>query len=339
MSLPTSWGTGARARFGLRLCALALGLAVSPLGPSAMAEQQVRVAVLKFGTVSWELDTVRHHGLDRAEGFDLQVVELAGTQATLVALQSTDVDMAVSDWLWVSRQRAQGKPFTFVPYSTAVGSLVVPAQSPIESLAQLPGKRVGIAGGPIDKNWLLFRALVLQQGGTDLADRVEPVFGAPPLLNEQLLQGRLDCVINYWPFVARLEAAGMRSLMSARDAARQLGITSDVPMVGYVFNERWASEHRGTVQGFLRAVTRARALLADSDAEWDRLRPLMRAGDDKTFLALREGFRAGIPGPWSDAARADAVRLYAVLARLGGKDLVGDAQQLSEGTFWSETSD
>jgi len=304
-----------------------------------MAEQKVRVAVLKFGTVSWELDTVRHHGLDRAEGIDLQVVELAGTQATMVALQSADVDMAVSDWLWVSRQRAQGNPFTFVPYSTAVGSLVVPADSPIQSLEQLSGKHVGIAGGPLDKNWLLFRALSLQQGHPDLADRVEPVFGAPPLLNEQLLQRRLDCVINYWPYVARLEAAGMRSLLSARDAARQLGITTDVPMVGYVFSERWAKENRAAIQGFTRAVARARSLLAESDAEWDRLRPQMQAKDDKTFLALREGFRAGIPGHWSEAERSDAVRLYAVLARLGGKALVGNAEELAAGTFWSGTSD
>jgi len=304
-----------------------------------MADQKVRVAVLKFGTVSWELDTVRHHGLDRAEDIDLQVVELAGTQATMVALQSADVDMAVSDWLWVSRQRAQGNPFTFIPYSTAVGSLVVPAASPIESLEQLSGKRVGIAGGPLDKNWLLFRALSLQQGRADLADRVEPVFGAPPLLNEQLLQGRLDCVINYWPYVARLEAAGMRSLLSARDAARQLGVTSDVPMVGYVFDERWASENREALQGFVRAVKRARARLAESDEEWDRLRPQMQAKDDQAFLALREGFRAGIPGRWGEAEQADAARLYDVLARLGGRTLVGDADKLSVGTFWSGTSD
>jgi len=339
MSMLASRGTGARARFGHRLCPLVLGLVVSLLAPSAMAEQKVRLAVLKFGTVSWELDTVRHHGLDQAEGIDLQVVELAGKQATMVAVQSGDVDMAVSDWLWVSRQRAQGNPFTFVPYSTAVGSLVVPAQSPIASLQDLAGKRVGIAGGPLDKNWLLFRALSLQQGRADLADLVEPVFGAPPLLNQQLLQGRIDGVINYWPYVARLEAAGMRSVLSARDAARQLGITTNLPMVGYIFDERWALANPEAIKGFTRAVERGRALLAESDAEWERLRPQMQAKDEVTFLALRDGFRAGIPGHGGAAEQADAARLYAVLARLGGKALVGDAAQLSEGTFWSGTSD
>jgi len=330
--------TGAGRRFGIRLCALVLGLASCLYGLCATAEPKLRVAVLKFGTVSWELDTVRHHGLDRAEGIDLQWVELAGKQATMVALQSGDVDIAVSDWLWVSRQRAQGNPFTFVPYSTAVGSLVVPASSSIDGLEDLEGKRVGIAGGPLDKSWLLLRALSLQQRRGDLADQVEPVFGAPPLLNQQLLQGRIDCVINFWPYVARLEAAGMRSLLSARDAARQLGITSGVPMVGYIFDARWASQNPEAIDGFVRATQRARALLAESDPEWERLRPQMQAPDQNTFLALKAGFRAGIPGRWGATEQADAERLYAVVARLGGKALVGDAEQLSEGTFWSGTS-
>ncbi|HLB80260.1 MAG TPA: ABC transporter substrate-binding protein, partial [Dongiaceae bacterium] len=93
--------------------------------------------VLKFGTVNWELDVIETHGLDKAEGFDLQVVELAGKDATTVALQAGDVDVIVTDWIWVSRARAEGAAFTFVPYSTAVGGLMVPADSPVRTLADL----------------------------------------------------------------------------------------------------------------------------------------------------------------------------------------------------------
>src|SRR5262245_46912318 len=103
------------------------------LGLSALifagAEAQagtVKIGVLKFGTVSWELDVIKQHGLDKAAGIDLSIVELANNQATVVALQAGEVDMIVTDWLWVTRQRAEGTRFTFVPYSTSVGSLVVP---------------------------------------------------------------------------------------------------------------------------------------------------------------------------------------------------------------------
>src|SRR5262245_23843364 len=76
----------------------------------------IKLGVLKFGTVNWELDVIKANGFDKAEGLDLEVVELANTGATTVALQAGAVDVIVTDWLWVTRQRADGARFTFVPF-------------------------------------------------------------------------------------------------------------------------------------------------------------------------------------------------------------------------------
>jgi NitT/TauT family transport system substrate-binding protein len=305
--------------------------------PCTFAAKTVRVAALEFGTGSWELDVIKHHGLDREQGFELDVVKLAGKQATMVALQAGAVDIAITDWIWVSRQRGEGKDFTFVPYSTALGALVVPKDSGIESLAGLPGKRVGIAGGPVDKSWLLLQALAYRDEGIDLKQAVTPVFAAPPLLNQQIKQGRIDAVLNFWPYVARLEAAGMHQLIGIQEVTAALGIESEVPFVGYVFSEQWANENRELALGFVRATTQAKAIMNDSDEEWVRLRPLMKASDDPTFAALRDGFRSGIPKRWGAQERKDAEKLFDILYKLGGTQLVGDTNRLSEGTFWPET--
>lgn len=296
----------------------------------------VRIGVLKFGTVSWELDVIKHNRLDAAEGVDLEIVELATNGATAVALQAGAVDVIVTDWLWVTRQRAEGADFTFVPYSTSVGSLVVPAGSPVRDLSDLPGKRVGIAGGPVDKSWLVICALAEQRHGLDLDAAVDKVFGAPPLLNEQIALGEIDAVINNWNFVAQLEAKGLRRVLGAADAARELGIASDVPLLGYVFDESWAAAHRDDMLGLVRASRRAKQLLAKSDGAWERLRPMMKAADDDTFAALRAGFRQGIPERWGEVERGDAARLFAIMARLGGDELVGASRALQPGTFWPE---
>ncbi|MGH6927031.1 MAG: ABC transporter substrate-binding protein, partial [Dongiaceae bacterium] len=158
----------------------------------------IKVGVLKFGTVNWELDTIKSNGLDRAEGLDLHVVDLANTAATAVALQAGDVDVIVTDWLWVTRQRAEGARFAFVPYSTSVGAVMVPPGSTVATLADLTGKKLGIAGGPVDKSWLVIRAAATQRHGVELDEAVEKVFAAPPLLNEEILSGRLDAVLNSW---------------------------------------------------------------------------------------------------------------------------------------------
>jgi NitT/TauT family transport system substrate-binding protein len=313
-------------------------LAMLALTQPAAGTDKIRIAVLKFGTVSWQLDVIKRHRLDQAEGIDLDPMELAAPQATLVALQAGETDMAVSDWLWVARQRDAGRPFTFVPYSTATGALVVPRGSPITSLKDLSGKRLGVAGGPLDKSWLLLRALSLKQLGTDLAAQVEPVYAAPPLLNEEIRQDRLDAVLNYWPYAARLTAEGMRPLLEVRDVREELGVASDVPMVGYVFDEHRAATHKHAFLGFFRAVSMANTLLLNSDEEWERLRPLMGAPDQATFEALRAGYRAGVPRHWGDAERKDAERLFDVLRSVGGSRLVGDAARLPAGTFWANVT-
>ena len=90
----------------------------------------------------------------------------ASNDAADVALMGEAVDGIVEDWLWVSRQRAEGVPLTFIPYSSSVGALMVPADGSIDSLADLEGKRLGIAGGPLDKSWLLIQALAKEQAAS-----------------------------------------------------------------------------------------------------------------------------------------------------------------------------
>lgn len=313
--------------------ALVLAFALSCLAHDARAGQ-VRVGVLKFGTVAWELDVIKHHGLDRQAGFELEVVAFAGTQATKVGLQAGALDVIVSDWFWVSRQRAAGADYTFAPYSRMVGGLVVAADAPIRNLADLEGKRLGIAGGPLDKSWLLFRALAAKRHGLDLDAEVDKVFGAPPLLGEQIRAGRIDAVITYWHYAARLEAKGYRRVIDAAQAARELGVTSDVPLLGYVFAADWAEADPERMLAFLNASRAAKAILARSDAEWQRIQPLTRARDAATLTALMRGYRAGIPEHWGAAERRDAARLFALLGALGGKSLVGPEPNLQAGTFW-----
>ncbi|MCB1890137.1 MAG: transporter substrate-binding domain-containing protein [Rhodocyclaceae bacterium] len=294
----------------------------------------LRVGVLKYGTVNWELDVIRHHGLDRDNGFTLEITPLALKDAAAVAVQGGAVDIIVSDWLWVARQRAEGRLFSFAPYSRAEGSLMVRPDAGVTTFADLKGKRLGVAGGALDKSWLLLRAYARQQTGTDAAELVEPNFAAPPLLNQLVLKGELPATLNFWHFAARLEAAGMRRLLSIDEVLGGLGIDRELPMVGWVFKEDWAEANRAAVDGFLRASDAAKAILRDSDAEWERLRPMMKAEDEATFVALREGFRAGIPQAGVEQAERAARQAYGVLAREGGEALVGKATELASGVFW-----
>ena len=83
------------------------------------------------------------------------------------------------------------------------------------------------------------------------------------------------------------------------------------------------------------AASKANQLLASSDEEWQRLRPMMAADDNATFEALKKYYRQGIPGRSIHENEADAKVLYQFLRQLGGEELVGSGTDLAPGTFWT----
>ncbi len=77
-------------------------LAWLPLSATGADTDTLRLAVLKFGTANWEADVIKHHKLDRKNGFKLIVTPLVSKQATVVALQGGSAQMIPGDWIWVS---------------------------------------------------------------------------------------------------------------------------------------------------------------------------------------------------------------------------------------------
>jgi NitT/TauT family transport system substrate-binding protein len=322
-------------RIGRRgaLAMLVGAAAAAPLRWTMAAPPAVRIGVLQFGSVAWEIDVIRRHALEATHGVRLEVVALAASQATLVALQAGAVDVVVSDLLWVARQRAGGADWCFLPYSSALGAVEVPADSPIHSLQQLAGARLGISGTPLDKSWLLLRLLSRRRLGRDLDDTVRKSFGAPPLLAEELAAGRLDAALLYWQFAARSEARGMRRLLAMGDAMRELGVAAPVPLVGFVLSERWARTNAVACAAFARVFRSAEEILARSDEEWQAIAGLTGAESAAELARLRDGFRDGIPRHGDPAMRSAAAALYDLFAEIGGEALVGPSRRLPEGTF------
>jgi len=297
------------------------------------AAQTLTIATLQSGTVNWELDTIKRNGFDTENGFTLEVMGLAGNPATRVAFQGGEADVVVADWIWVARQRAEGKDYVFIPYSRAVGGLLVPPDSPIQSLADVAGRTIGIAGGPVDKSWLILQAFAAQGDGFDLAADSDQVFGAPPLLFQQAVEEQIDATITFWHFGAKLAARGFRTVADVATAAQALGLDPDTPLLGYVVKGETLRETPELVEGLRKASAAAKALLASDDAAWEAVRPLMNAGSDAEFDALVAGFRAGIPQTATIDTQA-ARRMYAVMAELGGETLVGPATELPDGVFY-----
>lgn len=324
-------------RLSLRLGLATLAFA-SVLNCQALAAEKLRVAAQKTGTFAWELATIKALGLDRKAGLDIEVTELAAPEAAKIALIGGSVDMILSDWLWVARERTLGARLVFAPYSTAVGAVMVSADSPLKDLADLKGKRLAVAGGPLDKSWLLLRAFA-ELSNLDLKSQSSILYGAPALLYQKALNGEADGSLNFWNYCVALEARGFRRLISMDDVERALGAKGPVAMVGYVFDEDLAQKDPEALARFFKIAGEAKEKLAHSDADWEKLALRIGAADPAQLALYRKNYVEGFPRRSIAEEAADARALYRVLAKIGGPELVGPATELDPGVFYQAPSE
>jgi len=301
----------------------------------AFAANKIRIGVLAYGTVNWELAVLQMQNYDKKNNLEIEVIKLASKNAVSVALQAKEVDLIVSDFIWVSRQRFQGSDYTFYPYSNATGGLYVQPSLKNKSLFDLQEKEFGIAGGPVSKTWLLLRAYFKFKYKQDFSTFVNTNFASPPLLKKMMLDKSLDASINFWHYNAKLEAKGMHKLLSIKTMLSEMGIKNDIPLIGWVFSKDFAQKNTKLINGFLQASYETKQHLFSSMYSWKKIRKQMKAKDDIIFAALIKGYKEGIPKNFSQKEIKAAKNVFKLLVTEGGVRLAGKSKELQEGTFYS----
>jgi NitT/TauT family transport system substrate-binding protein len=318
---------------GTSLCFLLAAAMTFAATVTASAADRIRVAVQRTGTLGWELDVLKTHGLDRKANLEIQAIELASPEAGKIAIKGGSADLLLSDWLWVARERALGDNLVFYPSSSTVGAVMVPPNSTIRSVADLRGKKIAIAGGPLDKSWLLLQGLA-RRSNLDLRRQASIVYGAPPLLSEKAVQGEHDATLTFWNFCADLEGKGFKRAIVVDEVMKQLGAKGAVAILGFTFEGAWAAKNKSTIDRFLEAMGQAKEVLASTESEWQRLAPRIGVSDPKALAIYRQRYSEGIVRRSIAEEEADARALYGVLAEVGGPELVGPGRELDRGTFY-----
>ena len=316
----------------LTLCVVAVCGLLSPV-----RAETLRIGAQMSGTFGWELGVIKARGLDKEAGLDLVVTDLATTDAGKLAIAGGSVDIILSDWPWVSRERSLGKTLTFVPYSSALGAVMARADGPVAALADLKGRKLGVAGGPLDKSWLMLQAYGRKQG-IDLSRDAQVLYGAPPLLGQKAQQGEIDATLQFWNFCADLEQRGFHRVIEISDVEKALGAAGPSAMVGYVFDERFAATHEQTLAKFLDIARRAKLALASEPGLWPDIMSRIGQKDPAAAALFQKRYADGVPRRTVAEEEADAKTLFHTLAELGGAELVGSAVELDPGTYYKPKS-
>ena len=303
---------------------------------SFLKANTIKIAVLKYGSVNWEYNVIKHHKLDKKNNIKIQKVEVTNKDASAVAFLSKSVDIFVTDWIWVSKQRNKGNLVSFFPYSSSSGALMIKKNENINSLLDLKNKKIGVAGGSLDKSWLFLRAYIIKKYEKDPLTFFKTSFAAPPLINGLLRNSQLDAGYNYWNYTARLEALGYVELLTLNDILPYIGIKGELPLIGYVFRDNFVQQNKITLNGFIRASNEAREILKTSNSEWQRISKMTGANNQLMLEKIRDSFRKGIPSDNHRLMEKNIKNAYDVLSQIGGEDLVGSSSSLSPGTYWNK---
>ncbi len=228
----------------------------------------VRIMINPAGTMGIGPAVIKKYGFDKKYGINLEVVSYSDQKSATAAIQSGSAEMVVFDWLAAARLRASGTPVVGIaPFLTYVNSVVVTRDSPLKTLADLKGKRVGVAH-KTGFDWIIMQAAAQKLYKMDIGKDVEVREGAVPLLRGLIEKGDLDATQMWNSLAPEMLASGKyRTMVSIRDITQQMGLPT-VPFLLFSMREDYAKQHSGNARAFVSAYRDAVEVLMKDEEVW-----------------------------------------------------------------------
>jgi NitT/TauT family transport system substrate-binding protein len=280
-------------------------------------------------TLDWKLQGIhswyfwaKDKGYFTAEGLDVVIDQGEGAAATVTRIMSGAYDAGFGDInaaIAAASERPDDAPVTVdMVYSKAPFALLVKAQSPVRTVKDLAGKKIG---GPAGSAALKLIPALAKQNGLD-PGKVEFTNMAPNLQEQMLIRGQVDVsaiftATSYMNIVAlKLDPDKDFRWISYADAGL------DLYSMGVMVSPKFLREKPDAVKGLVRAINRAlKECVASPDAAiavLTKAEPLINTDIEKrrltyvydTLMATPEASRLGI-GDVDDARLAHAIGVIA----------------------------
>jgi NitT/TauT family transport system substrate-binding protein len=237
-------------------------------GPSAESGEltKIDVGILPIVTNA-PLALGVEKGFFEEEGLDVSLNVGQGGAALLPAVVSGQYDFAFSNNVSLLLARAKGLPVRVVAAASSAGvdpapideALVVPADSPVQSVADLEGSTVAV--NTLNNIVEVSNRVTLEEAGVDpsTVEFVEIPFPDMPVALEQ---GRMDAAHIAEPHLTRAVQGGARII-----AHPYRVVQPDVHISSWFASEQFLQSDPDTVERFTRALEKSRAYAAENTDE------------------------------------------------------------------------
>jgi NitT/TauT family transport system substrate-binding protein len=230
---------------------------------SALSPEEQSVTVAAIPTVDLAgLYVAQDEGLFAKQGLRVTIAKIPSSKAIISDQLAGKVDISAGAYIGYITAQAAGAKFRILAEASTLRPdtrvLVTPAGSPITTVADLAGKKIGV-NGTNSIGTLLISALLTENGISPkkVAFVTDPA--GFPAMPAQLKQGTWDAAFLAEPYVTTAETGQGEQVLADLDQ----GSTMDFPIDGYVATQQWAAKHPKTAAAFVRAIEEGQAI-ADS---------------------------------------------------------------------------
>ena len=203
-------------------------------------------------------------GLFAQQGLHITIEPIPSSQSVIADQLKGKVDISAGSYVAYLAAQAAGARFRVLAEASTLSpgtrALVVTGNSPITTIAQLAGRKIGV-NGVNSIGTLLISALLSANGVSPAKVRFVTAQNGFPAMPRQLQDGAWDAAFLAEPYITAAGEQYGEQVLADLDQGAALSL----PIDGYVATAAWARQHPKTVAAFIRAIEQGQQI-ANSDA-------------------------------------------------------------------------
>ena len=209
------------------------------------------------------------------------------------------VDIGFGGFTTMANARAQGKDVIIVRgIFSPVNAVFVPLDSPLRSVADLRGKKMGSFGGPGSTTLAFFGVIASKWYGLDIFRDVEQITAPGPLLDNLLSRGEIDAALMGTMGSIQLDAQKKYRVLANLSEEYQARQGRAPAHVMVSTSEQFARAHPEIITDFLRAYEDALQFSKENADVWARYGRTIGMTSETEINLLREKMSANLIENW-----------------------------------------
>jgi NitT/TauT family transport system substrate-binding protein len=235
---------------------------VSPVTLASLKETTITVAALPSDDLAG-LYIAKDDGYFAAQGLNVKIIKISSSAAVISQQMLGQIDIGAGSYVPYILAQVTGARFRILAQASSLRPdtrvLMISSGSPVTSVTQLAGKKIGVNG--TNSIGTLLIGMLLKESGVSPSevDFVTDPAGFPAMPRD-LQRGEWSAAFLAEPYVTLAEEQYGEDVLADLDQ----GATMNFPIDGYVTTQAWLTKNPGLAAAFDRAIQQGQET-ADSD--------------------------------------------------------------------------